>query len=565
MKKSLFVISLFLFLGVGLVARADSIGEKTTFYVDSSFDLYGRDKLTAVLVKVTPKAYFYVDKKWWDFAVQNKVYQVLSDLGDQFQNNIYPKLTSVFGTEWTPGIDNDPRIFILIEPMKGSAGGYFNSGNEYPKIQNPRSNEHEMVYLNSKYVTTNLEKSLLAHEFTHLITFYQKDKIYGVSEARWLNEARAEYAPTLAGYDDDYQNSNLKRRVDEFAGDPSNSPIEWDNQEDGYASANIFIHYLVSQYGLKILVDSLHSPKTGVASINYALKKNGYKVSFSKIFVDWTIASLINDCNYGERYCYKDKNLSNFHISPQINFLPMNGRSILSFTDTTKSWTGNWYKIVGGREDIAFSFTGGPGSSFSVPYILKKKNGSYIVNFLQLDKDKHGSITVNNFGKDDMALIIIPSTENVLPPDDKYYSFSWTISIKENQAESELIKSLLEKISELRSEINIVQAKIKEILNSKKQESSCQRIKDNLYYGMRNNNEVRCLQKFLKEQGKDIYPEGLITGNFFSLTRNAVIRFQEKFSQDILKPLGLSRGTGYVGLATLKKINKLLSLGDNRD
>ena len=75
---------------------------------------------------------------------------------------------------------------------------------------------------------------------------------------------------------------------------------------------------------------------------------------------------------------------------------------------------------------------------------------------------------------------------------------------------------------------------------------------------MRNNSEVRCLQEFLKAQGPEIYPEGLVTGNFLSLTKAALIRFQEKYALEILMPLGLQKGTGFVGPATRSKINELL-------
>lgn len=55
-----------------------------------------------------------------------------------------------------------------------------------------------------------------------------------------------------------------------------------------------------------------------------------------------------------------------------------------------------------------------------------------------------------------------------------------------------------------------------------------------------------------------VYPEGLITGFFGNLTRQAVVRFQEKYASEILVPSGLSGGTGFVGPATRKKMNELL-------
>ena len=76
---------------------------------------------------------------------------------------------------------------------------------------------------------------------------------------------------------------------------------------------------------------------------------------------------------------------------------------------------------------------------------------------------------------------------------------------------------------------------------------------------MANNNDVKCLQEFLKNQGADIYLEGLVTGNFGVLTKNAVIKFQEKYMLEILSPLGLSQGTGYAGKSTRAKINQMIS------
>ena len=67
--------------------------------------------------------------------------------------------------------------------------------------------------------------------------------------------------------------------------------------------------------------------------------------------------------------------------------------------------------------------------------------------------------------------------------------------------------------------------------------------------------DVTALQQLLLDE--DVYPEGLITGYFGSLTKQAVIRFQEKYATEILAPVGLARGTGYVGPSTRAKLNQL--------
>ena len=51
---------------------------------------------------------------------------------------------------------------------------------------------------------------------------------------------------------------------------------------------------------------------------------------------------------------------------------------------------------------------------------------------------------------------------------------------------------------------------------------------------------------------------GLETQYFGPATLQAVIKFQEKFAEEILAPYGLSRGTGYVGETTRAKLNSMV-------
>jgi ABC-type transport system substrate-binding protein len=72
--------------------------------------------------------------------------------------------------------------------------------------------------------------------------------------------------------------------------------------------------------------------------------------------------------------------------------------------------------------------------------------------------------------------------------------------------------------------------------------------------------DVRRLQQCLVNPpagGTDVYPEGIVNGSFGSLTRKAVIRFQEKYADEVLAPLGLSKGTGKAGELTRTKLNSL--------
>lgn len=68
--------------------------------------------------------------------------------------------------------------------------------------------------------------------------------------------------------------------------------------------------------------------------------------------------------------------------------------------------------------------------------------------------------------------------------------------------------------------------------------------------------EVEELQKCLSKDS-EIYPEGIVSGYFGEQTKTAVIKFQEKYKEEILAPSGITKGTGIVGKSTRDKLNKL--------
>jgi len=76
-------------------------------------------------------------------------------------------------------------------------------------------------------------------------------------------------------------------------------------------------------------------------------------------------------------------------------------------------------------------------------------------------------------------------------------------------------------------------------------------------------NEVKKLQVFLnKFEGNSELPS---TGYYGIMTYQAVKRFQEKYSADILSPWDLKQGTGWILQTTLDKINKLYCEVYNQD
>lgn len=551
-NKKVFLALIF-FLALSFAQHSRAASDLVNFNVDENFERDANSQTQALLVKTAPNLYFYIQQDWWQAQAPAKQQDILAGLdvlSFEFSNKIYPTLTSVFGQEWRLGVDGDPKITVLLHVMKEGYGGYYRSTDEHLKLQVPASNEREMIYLPVAQIDNAYKlKVFLAHEFVHMITFNQKDRLQGVEEDVWLNEARAEYAASILGYNSVYEGSNLQSRVRDFLERPSDSLTEWSNIKYDYGVANVFTQYLVDQYGINMLSDSLKLKSVGIASINEMLKKNGYGEDFAQIFTNWTIASVVNNCAGSPRHCYLAQNLKNLRISPTLNFLPLSGNSSLTVTNVTKNWAGNWQKIIGGAGDLKLEFSSLAGVNFKVPYLIFDKENNYSVNFLVLDKNQKGQILIEDFGEKYNSLVIIPSLQTKtagFTEAEFTYPYTFKVSIFGQAAEEDpaLIQQLLAQIESLKKQIAALLAG-----GAVAGQVSCDAITSNLYVGISNPLQVRCLQEFFKLQGVNIYPEGMVTGVFGSFTKAATVRFQKKYG--ILQ-------TGFVGILTRTKINQLL-------
>ena len=443
MKKFLILI---IFGGILIClspVQAAELDEQVNFYVDASYDAFGRDQITATLQIIGDNIYFYVDDDYWDklnIPQKSLLRGTLRDLADEFDQVIYPKERAVFGSEWSPGIDNDKRITVLVSQLVNDAGGYFNTYDEYPRSQIPTSNQREMVYLNTLSISSNKNKAFLAHEFQHLISFYQKTVLYELEEEVWLNEARSEYAPTLCGYNDIYSNSYLANRVDVFLDEPSDSLTEWKNEVNDYGVAILFLHYLVDHYGEDILTRMTLNSQVGIASINQALTDLGFSETFSDIFADWAVAVYLNDCQVSSEnnYCYLNKNLTyqRLHVDYSASYSGF-PNLIVSRSSSIKDWSPRWYRFRQGtiastdRDTLKLEFVGSIyGGDFRVPYIVTDHNSQTTVQFIPLD-NQQGVIYVPNFTSLNKSVIMIPFNQykkSGFSSNEPLTSFSFTAS-----------------------------------------------------------------------------------------------------------------------------------------
>ena len=248
-----------------------------------------------VLRLVTPNAYWFVED---GLEVDQ---DDLEYSAREFEDEIYPMVTAVYGSEWKPGVDGDPHLYVLNASLKG-VGGYYSAADEYPKTVRPVSNEIEAIYINVRYLKpgTVAYANVLAHELQHAV-HWNTDR----SEDTWVNEGLSELAVTIAGQ------PQFSMRPFQRAG-PTSLTI-WPASDIGgaehYGAASLFMHYFSEHYaGRTDLRPLISVTEDDVDGINVYLEHSGFDVRFTDVFQDWAVANLLDED--GGPYGYSDMNVN---------------------------------------------------------------------------------------------------------------------------------------------------------------------------------------------------------------------------------------------------------------
>ena len=434
-------ISLVLTLGL-VVSPLSALAQTTVtnnFYVDSGFDFAGRSKVASSMRVESQNAYFFVEDLYYNSLTNSKrdeLNKKLNALGGEFDTNIYPRLRSVYGSEWNPGIDGDSKITVLITRTEPGVAGYFLERNELSRSVDTASNEREMLYLSSDIILENTAKAHLAHEFVHLIEYNQRTRMR-TPQQKWLSEALADYAPTLLGYNSVFEGSYLENRVDDFLSFSSDSLIKWNNKPVDFATSSLFMHYLAGHYGNNLLTNIMTSPSTGEEAVSSALPG----VDFRDAFTDWSVANHINSTG---KYAYRNPGLtfSNLHISTPLQY------SIFSNSEITTNFFVEYGAAAGlkfvpgqfgntGRNVLRVHFdSSGSSGNFNVPYVVNDIFGRSEVHFIDLQAEK-GTAYIEDFGINVTSVIVIPSNYyNTTVNNPPSGSFTIRVNMAEKAGES---------------------------------------------------------------------------------------------------------------------------------
>jgi hypothetical protein len=294
-------------------------GAERKFWVLEVDENYYRE-VNAELVYQTPHLYFWVEDGL-EYDLDD-----VTRLSETFENQIYVIDRKFFGSEWSPGVDNDPHLVIIYAREMGGAAGYFaGSDSLMPEVRS-YSNVAEMIYLSADYTAlkSSFTYGVLAHELQHMI-HWNHDR----NETSWINEGFSELAAALNGYDIggfDYY----------FAFEPDLQLNFWPGNDQGdsaphYGASYLFARYLLAQFGADTIKEIVANPKNGFEGLDDVLadKMESYDSAGDgaikpgdRVFQNWVIANILqNDDLLNGIYGYGEEagSLPVFYPSDELN------------------------------------------------------------------------------------------------------------------------------------------------------------------------------------------------------------------------------------------------------
>jgi hypothetical protein len=277
-------------LAVNATAPDYPVGTVRSFSVLNVSDLTVRT-IEAELLYRTDVAYAWVE------SGQPADESMIREAVDYFSEVSYPRVRSVFGSEWSPGVDGDPRVHILhTTGMGSSVAGYYSSSDEFSRLANPNSNEQEMFYINLAWLNSQQNpqeyEQVLSHEFQHMI-HWNMDR----GEETWLNEGFSEYATLVAGFPADLG------FISSFAAAPDLQLNAWGDNTGGsgahYGASFLFAIYLAERFGDSFISQVVAEPANGVVAIERVLEQTGAGLTFDELFADWVVANFVDQPGEG--------------------------------------------------------------------------------------------------------------------------------------------------------------------------------------------------------------------------------------------------------------------------
>lgn len=313
------------------------LGETEEFFIPmfgqvATSTAYPDNKVRARCVAIGDGVIIYADA-----SIQSPASSLIADLRQRFEEVIQPRIRDVFGNEPPSGPNGESRLSILLtDSMSEGIAGIFYGIDLYNRnesnIQQRESNERKIIYVKYSLANTVTRFGTIAHEFQHMVNYYQKQRLGGTGtfEAVWLNEGLSKYAEEVCGYGILQGDSNTAELIKLSQQNFTSLSLTNFSGLNSYGLSYLFVRFLAQEnrFGTTYreitrgLIDSSLTGKANVAAVTGE--------SFEQTLAKWAISLYLNRYQSvdAQDYGLAGLNLAGSHNGVSLpGFVPSDART----------------------------------------------------------------------------------------------------------------------------------------------------------------------------------------------------------------------------------------------
>ena len=367
--------------------------------IDRFFTHLPEKLVKATCIAIGEHIYIYIENSKRGMMTELEAKQVAAE----FDSRIYPQVHRWIGTEWKPGLDRDTRVTLLMHDVGENEsgrdfGGYFSSTDQRPTDHN--SNRREIVFMDIfqfKERSRFTFYSSLAHEFAHLVNWYQNG---GTSDERWLEEGMASFVEWAI-----YGNIH-NIFVDGYLKEPSVSLISANTADVYYGATFTLLLYLFENYGGQDFIRELAGQDLlGTRGINATFAALGRSTHFADVFQNWALANFVNDINRTVLLGYE--NLPNRRVNGQI-------QQVSSYptirADSLERWGVRYVVFRNPPSQLEIALDGNGDGALHARIAHLPDNDAPSIRSIDVDENNNGRIELDNLKPADRVLLMVTAT-----------------------------------------------------------------------------------------------------------------------------------------------------------